>query len=228
MEARADLARNEHEGFLAECGQGDAVLSRESVSGRQSHDQRLLADDFDHQASVWNREQWEGNLNLASPQGLDLLLGVEALELDLNVRMPSDEDAENSLENVYLRRRPATDRESPDFSTRGLVGNLHGVIGVAQDVACLLQKQAAGLGHRDRAPVSAEQLDAKLALEILNLVGEWRLRDVETIRGSAKVQLFGNGDEVAEVAKFQEAFFQTKDYLKIAARASDDASRVVR
>ena len=56
----------------------------------------------------------------------------------------------------------------------------------------------------DAAVRPMEEPDAEVLLEATDLLTERGLRDVKALRGSAEVQLFRDGYEVAEVAKFHE------------------------
>jgi hypothetical protein len=50
--------------------------------------------------------------------------------------------------------------------------------------------------ERDSFAPSLEQINFKLAFEVVNLLAERRLRNMQTISGMGKVQLLGGSDEV--------------------------------
>ena len=66
------------------------------------------------------------------------------------------------------------------------------------------RQHPAGRGELDPAAVAQQQLGADLGLERLDLLTQRRLRDVQALRRAAEVQLFGDGDEVSEVAQLHD------------------------
>ena len=64
------------------------------------------------------------------------------------------------------------------------------------------QKRASCGSELHAASNALEQRRADLALEIADLTGERRLRDVEPRGSPSEVKLFGDGDQVPEVAEF--------------------------
>jgi hypothetical protein len=53
--------------------------------------------------------------------------------------------------------------------------------------------------------VADQELGPELALEIADLLGQRRSGDVQSLRGPAEMQLFGNSDEVTQLPKFHAA-----------------------
>jgi hypothetical protein len=49
---------------------------------------------------------------------------------------------------------------------------------------------------------------AQLLLQRLDLLAQRRLRDAQHLGGAAKVQLFGDGDEVAQMTQFHDRLQQ--------------------
>ena len=68
-------------------------------------------------------------------------------------------------------------------------------LGRRQRAARLGQQRAARRRQLDVAAVAAEELDAELALEAADLLGERRLRHLQARGGAAEVQLLGDGHE---------------------------------
>jgi hypothetical protein len=64
--------------------------------------------------------------------------------------------------------------------------------------ASLFEKRATRLGQLD-VSATYEQLDPKLSLEGPDLLAEWRPGHSEALGGSPEVQLFGDGDEIAQL-----------------------------
>ena len=65
------------------------------------------------------------------------------------------------------------------------------------------QEAFAGMGEADRTlGLAGEQLGAEQRFQGADLMTERGRGDVETRRRARKMQFFGDGDEVTEVAKF--------------------------
>jgi hypothetical protein len=58
-------------------------------------------------------------------------------------------------------------------------------------------------GERDPLGRAFDQLDAQVALELLELRGERRLADETALGGTAEVARVGHGDEVTQVLEFE-------------------------
>jgi hypothetical protein len=74
------------------------------------------------------------------------------------------------------------------------------VFRVAKDLAGFFEEETAGFCQANGASIPVNELDPDFPLEVLNLMGERRLRDVQAISRPAEVQLFGDGDEIPKVA----------------------------
>ena len=62
------------------------------------------------------------------------------------------------------------------------------------------------LGQLDAARQSAEQLDIELPFHRADSLTEWRLLHPQTLGRARDVLLFGNGDEVTQMAQFHEPY----------------------
>src|SRR5208282_2932050 len=78
----------------------------------------------------------------------------------------------------------------------------HDAIGLNEGAARLFQHDAARVGKLDAAARALEQLHPEFVFELADLLAERRLRHMQALRGAAEVQLFSDGDEVAEVSQF--------------------------
>src|SRR5690606_22240042 len=73
------------------------------------------------------------------------------------------------------------------------------------------EKGHAGVGQLHAARLAKEQGNAKFALEVADLDRQWRLRNVEPGGGTTEVKRFGDGQKIAEMAKFhREAFYRRR------------------
>jgi hypothetical protein len=66
----------------------------------------------------------------------------------------------------------------------------------SRDASDVDQKRLTCRRERDSFAPSLEQINFKLAFEVVNLLAERRLRNMQTISGMGKVQLLGGSDEV--------------------------------
>ena len=72
--------------------------------------------------------------------------------------------------------------------------------------ARLDDERLARLSKRDASPTAIEELDiVQLLLELLHLTSQRRLRHVESIRGTTKMQFFRHDEKGAEEASFYHA-----------------------
>ena len=69
-----------------------------------------------------------------------------------------------------------------------------------QQLARVRMEEAAGLRELERAAAALEQQHADFLFELLNLPAQGRLGDMQPLGRAGEVELFGNGDEVAQVA----------------------------
>ena len=75
-----------------------------------------------------------------------------------------------------------------------------------------LRQQSPGSGHKGQAcrrelhppAVAGEQLRAHRSFELLDVQAERRLRNRQALGRAAKVQLFGQHEEIAQVTKFHK------------------------
>ena len=84
-------------------------------------------------------------------------------------------------------------------------------IRLLQRVARLDEESGPCGRQRDATLCALEERYAKLCLQLLDLLAQWRLRDVQTLRGAAEMQGLGDGDEVSEVPQIQ---FAQASYLR--------------
>ena len=80
---------------------------------------------------------------------------------------------------------------------RPLTGSLHS----RHDFPGLREKHFASRGERHVALAAIQQGDAYVRLQMLDLLAKRGLRCVEPLCGTRKVQLFGDRDEVPQVAQ---------------------------
>jgi hypothetical protein len=64
----------------------------------------------------------------------------------------------------------------------------------------LAQQHLAGSRERHSSPRAFEEDDSEPLLQLRNRTGQWWLSHPESVGGVAKVQFFGDGDEIAKLA----------------------------
>ena len=122
--------------------------------------------------------------------------------------------AAGELREPRARREPgdvAADREAErpgeaaahagDLARRG---GGHG-----QDAPGAVVEEPARLRERDASRPPADELRPELSLELGELVGERRLRDVQAPGGRGDLALLGDGDEVLELLEIQGPSLET-------------------
>jgi hypothetical protein len=97
-----------------------------------------------------------------------------------------------------------TDRQLSKLSPVDALGFSHCLIAGLQDPAGINQKRFSSLCQCDPLPLSLEQVNSELALEVLDLFAEGRLRYVQPIRRMGKIQLLGRGDKVFKMSNFHQ------------------------
>ncbi len=89
----------------------------------------------------------------------------------------------------------------PDGLGAGPAGTLHRSAGRLDRDPAVLEQDGAGRGQGDPAAGAIEQPDAELALELADSRREGWLGQAQAGRRPGEVELFGDGDEVAEFAQ---------------------------
>jgi len=135
---------------------------------------------------------------------LDLFALPEELKHELDFRVMLPEGRQESREDVELGGRHVPDDQLPDLPSRRSARDLCCVFRLGQGQLRFDQEGATGVCQLDSAVRPMEEADAEVLLETTDLLTQRRLRDVKALRGSTEVQLFRDGNEVAEMAKLHE------------------------
>ena len=94
------------------------------------------------------------------------------------------------------QRRNITNGQFPDLAVAGPLGLSDRGFTIFEDASGVDQKRLTCRRERDSFAPSLEQINSKLAFEVVNLLAERRLRNMQPISGMGKVQLLGGSDEV--------------------------------
>ena len=70
---------------------------------------------------------------------------------------------------------------------------------MTQDLSCLLDDPAAGLGQPDVSPGPLEDLHAAAVFQLAQLAAQGRLAGMAAFRGAPEMQLLGDGDEIFQI-----------------------------
>src|ERR1700751_2546125 len=127
--------------------------------------------------------------------------GKLKMQCELHVGLPEPELAKRASD----RPMPGDRRRNSDSKRTGVtegdaLGASLGLIDVLQDASCVGQEQLPGRAQLDAPREALEQRTSDFFFQILYLAGQRGLRDMETLRGSAKMLLFSNAHEIAKMA----------------------------
>ncbi len=87
-----------------------------------------------------------------------------------------------------------------------------GEVEVAQHLLGAPQERPARGGGVHAVPGAVEEPHAQLGLQVLDLLGQRRLRDAERGGGPAEVRVFGQGQRVAQVSKLHQPTLSISTY----------------
>ena len=130
---------------------------------------------------------------------------VELLELQDEARVLAPDRGHESLPclvGVLVGEEADPDRAGDPASAD--LGHPPEVRGVVEELLRERQELRPGPGQRDGLARPLEEVDAELRLERLDLLADGRLGDVDLLRGTAEMELAGDGHEVLELAEFHD------------------------
>ena len=97
-----------------------------------------------------------------------------------------------------------------------LLNDLHALIHVAQDFACMLEECHAFRSERDAPCGAMQKFSLQKSFELLNMIAQRRLADSQPGRSAAKVSFFGDGNEISKFLNIQHCSdFQMNNSLII-------------
>ena len=198
--AGAGAARVVDEGVAAEGGGGDALLPGAAVRGGEDGDVGLGEDGSDGEAF--------GGVAVAEDAGVEGSVfksfhdagGEGLMKMEVDAGEGLAEGTEDAGEGGEHAGADEADIERADLAATDAAGFVDVALDVAEGAACAFEEGDAGVGEGDGARGADEEGVAEDLFEFADLLGERRLREVETFGGATEVKLLGDGDEVAEVA----------------------------
>lgn len=143
--------------------------------------------------------------DLFAEQGAAELFPVVHVQADLHPRVAVDEVGHRVRHQLLGRRRPAAEAQLAGIQLVQL-GDLVDQVGrPLHQAQRVLQHH---LAFRRRAQVLAatvHQLTAKLLLQALDAAAEGRLGDAHGVRRADETAVFGEGDEITQLAQIHDA-----------------------
>ncbi|MNG11410.1 hypothetical protein D3C84_949530 [compost metagenome] len=103
---------------------------------------------------------------------------------------------------IERRRRGEADFHLAQLTQLRTPGNVGGLVDLSQDQARFFEKQPPRFTELDPTIGTFEQTCAQFLFKGLDLLAQRRLGDPQILRSPAKMQLLGDGNEVAQVTQF--------------------------
>ena len=192
------------EELRGEVGEFDRGLFGERMVVREGGENGVVRHAFGEQivAGKRGRQADKPEVDPAAVEGVELFVAAHVEEVQGHLRAELAEGAEGGGKQTVVEIGHVADIELGALSP---VHPLHGgdALGAHREQLFGVEKEGApfvGQGNAVVRPV--QQADADLVLEIAHLPGEGGLGEPELLRGFGKAQFVGDGDEVAQVAKF--------------------------
>jgi len=98
------------------------------------------------------------------------------------------------------------DDQLPSLATGCLARDVRRALRLGESQPRFNQEGSSCICQLNSAICPIEEAHAEFPFEATNLLTQWRLRDVQALRGSTEVQLFRDSEEIAEVTKLHEGF----------------------
>ena len=190
------------EGLFSESGGGDGFLMGAGMSYREHGNEGLGVDGAGDEALGGVAITQQAGVEGAVLEAFDHFgsEGFVQVETDLGVGLAIG--AEDGGEGGEHSGADKADVQRADFSAANAAGLVDVAIDVAERALSAFEEGGSGGGEGDGARGAVEERVAEDGFEFADLLGERRLREMETQGGAAEVEFFRYGDEVAEVAEF--------------------------
>lgn len=206
VERGADVAGEEDEGVVTELGQAKWAFGE--IVGDDG-DQRVGPGEVGVDVGVFIATADEAEVSGAGGDRLENGAGGHFMEAEFEVRIFAAKDADDFREITQHERWGGGDGELAFFAVGGTADGLEGQACFGEERASAVAEQFAGGGEARGAGGALEEAAVETGFEKLDVAGERGLGDVKAEGGSAEVELFGNGDEVAQVTEFDPVQIHT-------------------
>ena len=197
-------AGHHHQVLLGQLTQADAGRPCQRVAGGQTRHQGLAGHQNLLETRRHPRRVHKTHIQALAQQVGQLLGRAQLAQHQAQTRVAALKAAED-LRQAAVQHGPG----KTDVQLAGLA------LGHIAGLSCCragLRQQGPGSGHKGLArrrelhppAVAGEQLRPHRGFELLNVQAERRLRNRQALGRTAKVQLFGQHEEIAQVTKFHE------------------------
>ena len=201
VRVRACGAWKEDEGFVAEVGGGDGFMLSQCVVRREHGDKGLREEDLCLEAVRWAAVAEEARVEGPFGEGLHDSGGVGLVELKVDFGELFAVPAEHVGQRSQHAGADEANAQKACFAAAYAAGFIEVFLHVLQGAAGAVEECLAGAGELDGSRGAGEEAVAEDVFELADLLREGRLGKVEAACSSPEMKLFGNGDEVSEVAK---------------------------
>ena len=171
-------------------------FARERMPGRERSHEGLIHDDAEaeHRRALHRRVQ-QSDVDVARSQRFRLCARRQLPQLERDVWRAFPESAKGGRQHAVRRRRDEADDEPAHDAFAGAPSGDGRRLGHLEQPASVIEEDPTGHGETRGAADTGEELNAELALELLNLPAEGGLRDVQALRRAGEVSFLRDGDE---------------------------------
>src|SRR5262245_57162469 len=205
LEGRCPPTRAEDVGVTRECTPGDAIVVLEPMSLREGNDEVLREESLAHQYLAQHRRAKNADVDVFGLQRRYLFRRREVAQLDLHVGMPLCEESDDACAVEKVRPQGATHEELTELSAARALSIPRRLLRLRDEGPRFTQEYSAGVRQLHVTLRPVKQGGVQLPLEATDLLAQRRLRDMEPRSGSPEMELFGHGEEVAQVAQLHMA-----------------------
>ena len=196
MNLWSGTARADEEGLLRKVGPSDVLPFSERVAVRQSRNKRLGPDSSRTAIGrVW-RSDHESDVQLIRAQLHERFSRRAFGDFKLDTRKGGSISADQLGEETVGDQTVDAHAQPAAFPQGRHACRLYGMVEVLNTSRYPFDKASSGLGEPDASCVALEQEDAKIFLQCLDARAYAGLADAERIGGTAKAEMFCDGDSL--------------------------------
>jgi hypothetical protein len=171
------------------------------VAGGERRDQAVLGDLLDGQVGRLDGRPDDADVERPRAQAGELCVDRELAQRQRDPGALRPEAPHRGGDEGHGGGLDEPERQVAGLAAGGAARRREPLLRLGERAAGVGEERGAGRGERHRPRAAGEQLGADHRLEPPHLLAQRRLGDADAFGGAAEVQLLGDGDEVAEVAK---------------------------
>jgi len=193
-----------HKGLIAQIVETQTGPRGQGVVGMEGGQQGLALHHQGGQAGVVHQLSGadETQIEAVREQVVDLRLRRLLAQIERDLRPGGAKVAQQPGHHIGEGHRAGKAHGQPaGLAAADLPGLRNGVFHRVENAPRQRQQGVAGGRALHSTAPTGEQGHAELGFQRLDLLAQRRLRDVQALRGSGEVALFGHGDEVAQMAQ---------------------------